>query len=254
MTTSSAYTFPPALIDTLRAAQHIAVLTGAGVSAESGLPTFRDKLTGLWEQYRPKDLSTPDAFRRDSRLVWEWFAQHRAAMAAVAPNPAHTALARMERAVPRLTLLTQNIDGLHQRAGSADVVELHGNIARTKCFQEDTLVDAWEETGAVPPRCPSCGGPLRPDVVWFGELLPEAALATANAAAKQCDVFFSIGTSGIVEPAASLAYRALSRGATVVVINLDVVEDASRQLYKINAPAGRVLPALVAATWPGETR
>jgi NAD-dependent deacetylase len=251
MTTTSAYTFPAALIDTLRAAQHIAVLTGAGVSAKSGLPTFRDKLTGLWEQYRPEDLSTPEAFRRDPRLVWEWFAQHRAAMASVAPNPAHTALARIERSVPRFTLLTQNIDGLHQRAGSANVVELHGHIARTKCFEEDTPVDAWEETGAVPPRCPRCGGQLRPDVVWFGELLPEAALATATAAAKQCDVFFSIGTSGVVEPAASLAYRALSRGATVVVINLDVVDDASRQLYKINAPAGQVLPALVAAAWPG---
>jgi NAD-dependent deacetylase len=251
MTASSAHTFPPTLIDTLRAAQRIAVLTGAGISAESGLPTFRDRLTGLWAQYRPEDLSTPDAFRRNPRLVWEWFAGHRAAMAAAAPNPAHLALARMERAVAQFTLLTQNIDGLHQRAGSGNVVELHGNIARTKCFEENALVDTWEETGDVPPRCPRCGGQLRPDVVWFGELLPEAALNAANAAAKQCDVFFSIGTSGIVEPAASLAYRALSRGATVVLINLDVINDASRQLYKINAPAGQVLPALVDAAWPG---
>src|SRR5436305_178779 len=160
-------------------------------------------------------------------------------MAVAAPNPAHQALVRMESAVPQLTLLTQNIDGLHQRAGSRAVVELHGNIARTKCFVENLLVDNWEETGDVPPRCPRCGGLLRPDVVWFGELLPEQALATATAAAKQCDVFFSIGTSGIVEPAASLAYRALSRGATVVLLNLDVINDASRQLYKINAPAGQ---------------
>jgi NAD-dependent deacetylase len=251
MTTSPTYTFPAGLIDTLRAARHIAVLTGAGISAESGLPTFRDKLTGLWEQYRPEDLSTPEAFRRNPRLVWEWFAMHREAMAAAAPNPAHLALARMERAVPQYTLLTQNIDGLHRRAGSVNIVELHGNIARTKCFEEDTLVESWEETEAVPPRCPRCGGPLRPDVVWFGELLPAAALETATNTAKQCDVFFSIGTSGIVEPAASLAYRALSSGATVVIINLDVVGDSSGQLYKINAPAGQVLPALVAAAWPG---
>jgi NAD-dependent deacetylase len=243
-------TFPLALLDTLRSAQRITVLTGAGISAESGLPTFRDKLTGLWAQYRPEDLSTPDAFRRNPRVVWEWFAAHRVAMAAAAPNPAHSALVRMERAVPQFTLLTQNIDGLHQRAGSRNVVELHGNIARTKCSAEDLPVDAWPETGEVPPRCPGCGGLLRPDVVWFGELLPAAALDAATAAAKQCDVFFSIGTSGIVEPAASLAYRALSRGATVVIINLDVVNDASRQLYKINAPAGQVLPALVDAAWP----
>jgi len=242
--------FPQTLLDTLRRAQRITVLTGAGISAESGLPTFRDKLTGLWAHYRPEDLSTPDAFRRDPRLVWEWFATHRAAMTAAAPNPAHHALVRMEAVVPQFTLLTQNIDGLHQRADNRRVVELHGNIARTKCFVEDLPVDTWDETGDVPPRCPRCGGLLRPDVVWFGELLPEQALATASATAKQCDVFFSIGTSGIVEPAASLAYRALSRGATVVLINLDVVNDASRQLYKINAPAGQVLPALVEAAWP----
>src|SRR4051794_3908025 len=181
--------FPQALLDTLRRAQRITVLTGAGISAESGLPTFRDKLAGLWAHERPEDLSTPEAFRRDPRLVWEWFAAHRAAMAVAAPNPAHQALVRMESAVPQLTLLTQNIDGLHQRAGSRAVVELHGNIARTKCFVENLLVDNWEETGDVPPRCPRCGGLLRPDVVWFGELLLEQALATATAAAKQCDVF-----------------------------------------------------------------
>ena len=134
--------------------------------------------------------------------------------------------------------------------GSANLVELHGNIARTKCFDENVPVDRWDETGDVPPVCPRCGGLLRPDVVWFGELLPKAALDAATAAAKQCDLFFSIGTSGIVEPAASLAYRAMSRGATVVMINLDVIPDESRQLYKINGPAGHVLPALVNAVWP----
>jgi len=149
--------FPQELLDTLRRAQRITVLTGAGISAESGLPTFRDKLTGLWAQYRPEDLSTPEAFRRDPRLVWEWFAAHRTAMAAAAPNPAHYALVRMEAAVPQFTLLTQNIDGLHQRAGNRTVVELHGNIACTKCFVEDLPVDTWDETGDVPPCCPRRG-------------------------------------------------------------------------------------------------
>ena len=161
-----AETFPQALLDTLRQAQRVTVLTGAGISAESGLPTFRDKLTGLWAQYRPEDLSTPEAFRRDPRLVWEWFAAHRAAMTMATPNPAHQALVRMESAVPQFTLLTQNIDGLHQRAGSRAVIELHGNIARTKCFVEDLPVDTWEETGDVPPRCPRCGGPCGP--MWSG--------------------------------------------------------------------------------------
>jgi NAD-dependent deacetylase len=226
------------------------VLTGAGISAESGLPTFRDRLTGLWANYRPEDLSTPDAFRRNPRLVWEWFAGHRTAMANAHPNPAHYALVQLEQHSPHFTLLTQNIDGLHQRAGSQNVVELHGNIARTKCFDANHVVDTWSETPDIPPRCPKCGSQLRPDVVWFGEILPPEALHMATTAAKHCDVFLSIGTSGIVEPAASLAYRALSRGATVVLINLDVINDSSRWLYKINGSAGQILPALVQATWP----
>lgn len=249
MQSDQSFAFPPPLIDTLKAAQHIAVLTGAGISAESGLPTFRDTLTGLWAQYRPEDLSTPEAFRRNPRLVWEWFAGHRAAMAKAQPNPAHYALVQMEHHVPHFTLLTQNIDGLHQRAGSHHVVELHGNIARTKCFEANHVVDIWLETDDLPPRCPQCSSHLRPDIVWFGEVLPPEALQAATTAAKQCDVFLSIGTSGIVEPAASLAYRALSRGATVVLINLDVINDSSRWLYKINGPAGRILPALVQAVW-----
>lgn len=250
MTSDHPFAIPQPLIDALRAAQHITVLTGAGISAESGLPTFRDRLTGLWAHYRPEDLSTPDAFRRNPRLVWEWFADHRIAMAKAHPNLAHHALVQMERHVPRLTLLTQNIDGLHQRAGSRNVIELHGNIARTKCFDANHIVETWPETDDLPPRCPQCGSRLRPDVVWFGEVLPPEALHAATTAAKQCDLFFSIGTSGIVEPAASLAYRALSRGATVVLINLDVINDSSRWLYKINGPAGQILPALIQATWP----
>lgn len=251
MTSSQSFVIPPALIESLRAARHITVLTGAGVSAESGLRTFRDRLTGLWAEYRPEDLSTPEAFRQNPRLVWEWHAGHREAMAAAQPNPGHYALAHMEQQVPQFTLLTQNIDSLHQRAGSKQVIELHGNIARTRCFDNNHRVDTWPETSEIPPRCPECGSYLRPDVVWFGEVLPPEALEVATTAAKQCDVFFSIGTSGIVEPAASLAHRALSRGAVVVVINRDVINDESRWLYKINGPSGELLPALVQAAWPG---
>lgn len=239
------------LVPTLQRAQHIVVLTGAGISAESGLPTFRDPMTGLWAQYRPEELGTPQAFLRDPRLVWEWFAWRQQLVQSVVPNPAHQALVALERLVPDLTLITQNVDSLHQRAGSTRVIELHGNLARTKCFEENELVTEWPATEAVPPPCPRCGGLLRPDVVWFGERLPEQALSDAMYAAKHCDVFLSIGTSGNVEPAASLPYRALDRGATVVINNLEVTDRASPPLYYLNGKAGILLPELVRRAWPG---
>jgi NAD-dependent deacetylase len=242
----------PALAETLRGARQIAVLTGAGVSAESGIPTFRDAQTGLWAKYDPQDLATPQAFRRDPRLVWEWYAWRRELVSRAAPNPAHLALAEIERRAPQLTLITQNVDGLHQQAGSRNVIELHGNIARVKCFEEDVVVERWDEAGDVPPRCPRCGGLLRPDVVWFGELLPEVALAAAREAALSCDLLFSIGTSGAVEPAASLPSLALRRGATVAVINPEMKSSSGRGFYVLSGPAGRVLPALVKAVWGGE--
>lgn len=238
---------PTALIDWLRAAQRIAILTGAGVSAESGIPTFRDAQTGLWAQYNPSELATPLAFMRNPRLVWEWYAYRRGLVEAAAPNPAHLALAALERRTPEFTLITQNVDGLHQRAGSRNVLELHGNITRTRCFNEGTRVDSWPETDAIPPRCPHCGGLLRPDVVWFGELLPSGVLDQAARAAETCDIFLSIGTSGVVEPAASLPFLALRAGAPVVEINLApsaVRDQFSLHLY---GPAGMLVPALVAA-------
>ncbi len=163
---------PTELIEALRKAARVTALTGAGISAESGVPTFRDAQTGLWAKYRPEELATTEAFRRNPRLVWDWYTWRRERVAQAHPNPGHLALAEMEKRVPQFTLVTQNVDGLHRRAGSRNVIELHGNIMRTKCFHEDIMVEAWADTGETPPSCPHCGGPLRPDVVWFGEALP----------------------------------------------------------------------------------
>jgi NAD-dependent deacetylase len=242
--------FPAAVVEALRGAGHVAVLTGAGVSAESGIPTFRDALTGIWATFDPDELATPAAFARNPGLVWRWYRERRIAIRAARPNPAHHALARLERLVPQLTLVTQNIDGLHARAGSADVVELHGNIARVKCAEEDRVVEQFEDTDEVP-RCGRCGGFLRPDVVWFGELLPFEALERASDAARSCDVFLSVGTSNLVEPAASLPWTAVRHGALVAVINTsDEGQHSGPRVHHLLGKAGEVLPALLLAAWP----
>jgi NAD-dependent deacetylase len=238
-------TIPAALIEKLATARHVTVLTGAGVSAESGVPTFRDAQTGLWAQYSPEDLATPSAFRRNPRLLWEWYEWRRETVAKAAPNPAHHALTTMQIRFPRFTLITQNVDGLHQRAGSRDVIELHGNITRTKCFEENTVVTKWRETGDVPPKCPSCGGMLRPDVVWFEEPLPEQAIAAAFAASHSCDLFLCVGTSTAVYPAASLPFEALRAGAAVVEINPQPTPLTAKAHFVLSGPAGIVLPELL---------
>src|SRR5512134_3536261 len=186
--------FSDALIERLRDARRVMALTGAGISAESGVPTFRDALKGLWAHYDPRELATPDAFERNPKLVWDWYATRRAQLASVAPNPGHFALAKIEALVPEFLLATQNVDGLHGRAGSRRVVELHGNIARVKCSRDNRLVERWTDAeGDSPPRCPSCGAFLRPDVVWFEELLPPVALARAEDASARCEVLLVIG-------------------------------------------------------------
>ncbi|MCX7893645.1 MAG: NAD-dependent deacylase [Burkholderiales bacterium] len=243
--------FEHALLTTLRRARSIAVLTGAGVSAESGIPTFRDAQTGLWARFRPEDLATPEAFERDPKLVWEWYAWRRDVVAKAAPNAGHAALARLATLVPELALITQNVDGLHQRAGSRDVIELHGNIHRSRCVRENTVVESWADTGDLPPRCPRCGALLRPDVVWFGEMLPAAALERAEAAARGCDVFFSVGTSAAVYPAAHLPLVARDAGATVIEVNKDPTRISNAVTYVLRGPSGEILPQLLAAAWPG---
>lgn len=244
----------PDLAERLRAARRITVLTGAGVSAESGLPTFRDPMTGLWARYRPEDLATPEAFVRDPQLVWSWYRMRRDAARGVEPNPAHLAIARLEGLGPDVTLVTQNVDGLHQRAGSRDPVELHGSLFRTRCSadgrEHESGVDAELEAGRLP-RCSECGALLRPGVVWFGESLPPVALERARLAALACEVFLSVGTSHQVYPAAALPALAASAGATVAVVDPDPPPDgAVPGAYRLAGKAGEVLPRLLAAAWP----
>jgi NAD-dependent deacetylase len=241
------------LLESLRRARHVAVLTGAGVSAESGLPTFRDALTGMWANHRPEDLATPEAFERNPGMVWEWYRMRREGALRAEPNPAHVALARLESLVPRVTLITQNVDGLHRRAGSRTVVELHGDITRVRCSLEGVVADEWDEPaqGGEPPRCIGCGSYLRPAVVWFGEALPEKALRKAWAAVYDCDLFLAVGTSNLVEPAASLPWLAAAQGAIVAVINTTM--DGQRSgvgIHHLTGPAGEILPELLAAAWP----
>ena len=235
----------------LRAAQHVTVLTGAGVSAESGIPTFRDAQTGLWSHFRAEDLATVAGFKRDPASVWNWYAERRASALQAQPNAAHLALAEIERRVPAFDLITQNIDGLHQRAGTRRVIEVHGSLTRVKCLAHAHTLDSWPETdGDVPPLCPTCQSQLRPDVVWFGELLPEDAWSPALHAASTCDVFFSIGTSGVVEPVASLVRLAERQGATIIINNLEVDISSTNQCYYLNGAAGTILPLIMQATWP----
>ncbi|HEX4882886.1 MAG TPA: NAD-dependent deacylase [Casimicrobiaceae bacterium] len=244
-------TIPPALARALRNARRVAILTGAGVSAESGVPTFRDALTGLWENFDPLDLATPSAFHRNPKLVWDWYAARRAQVRAVAPNPGHFAAVRIEQRVPAFLLATQNVDGLHARAGSRRLVELHGNIARVRCSREPgRIVEAWDEpAGAEPPRCPSCGAWLRPDVVWFEESLPVDALAAAEDAARACDLLLVVGTSGEVYPAAALPQDAKAAGATIVEVNPSATPLSGLADHVLRAPSGVALPALVRAAW-----
>lgn len=234
----------------LRSAHHITIMTGAGISAESGIPTFRDAQTGLWSKYDPQELATPQAFLRNPKLVWNWYAWRRELIARVKPNAGHFALVQLQELVPKFTLITQNIDGLHEAAGSTDLIELHGNIARTKCFDEGRIINAWPETAETPPRCPHCGGMLRPDVVWFNESLPEKAIHQAYSASQTCDLFFSIGTSALVQPAASLAHEARLSGATLVEINLEPTPLTSYANFVFHGSAAILLPALIQQTFP----
>jgi NAD-dependent deacetylase len=221
----------------------VAVLTGAGISAESGVPTFRGE-GGLWRSYRPEELATPAAFRRDPKLVWEWYAWRRGLIGACLPNPAHYALAEMEPHFDDFVLITQNVDGLHWLAGSRNLVELHGNIWGMRCTRgcQPSWEDRSDPLPEIPPRCPDCGALARPDVVWFGESLPGGALEAAWAAAQRCRVMLVVGTSAVVHPAASLPLLALQSGACVVEINPQPTPISEAVDETIREPAALALP------------
>ena len=233
----------PELIVAIRVARHVCVLTGAGISAESGVPTFRDAQQGLWARYDPHELATPEAFQRDPELVWRWYRWRRDLVATAEPNAGHRSLAALAAAVDQLTLVTQNVDGLHQRAGSRDVIEFHGNIFANRCFRDGHVVDC--DNNEPVPACPRCGGPARPGVVWFGESIPDDALKRSFAAARDCDVFLSIGTSSLVQPAAGLAMIAAEAGATTIEINPETTESASSFTAAWRGEAGTILPKLI---------
>jgi NAD-dependent deacetylase len=245
--------FEEQLVECLRRAQRVMVLTGAGVSAESGVPTFRDRLTGLWEKYDAAELATPDAFDSDPALVWGWYEWRRATVRRAQPNAAHLAIARVAGKVPRLTLVTQNVDDLHERAGSPVVVHLHGQLARPYCemclkpFQSPEPEPDPPEGGRrlEPPRCVACGGRIRPGVVWFGESLPQGPWRAAVEAARQCEVFFCIGTSALVQPAASLIDLAQQSGAVTVQVNPNPTDMDRTVTHVLRGMAGEIMRALV---------
>ena len=229
----------------LEQARSVAVLTGAGVSAESGVPTFRDA-NGLWNQHRMQDLATPSAFARDPKLVWEWYNWRRSVLAEVKPNPGHFALAEMERRVEAFTLITQNVDGLHELAGSRNILRLHGSVWSVRCLACGLeSVDLRIPMPEIPPHC-DCGGLLRPGVVWFGESLPPEIWKAAQQAARSAELFLVIGTSAVVYPAAGLAELAKASGARVVEINIAETPLTGVLDGFLQGPSGEVLPQLIA--------
>ncbi|MBL7190495.1 NAD-dependent deacylase [bacterium] len=235
------------LIRRLKASKKVAVLTGAGVSAESGVPTFRGE-EGMWKKFKPEELANFDAFMRNPDMVWEWYEHRKDLMSKVKPNAGHYAMAKMEKLFPVFTLITQNIDNLHRIAGSENILELHGNIRRNFCINCKKQYNDEHLTlgGGKVPKC-SCGGMIRPDVVWFGEMLPGSILESAFKAAETCDFFLSLGTSAVVYPAAMLPVAAKKAGAVLLEINPETTPLTQSTDYYIKAKTGEVLPQIVEA-------
>ncbi len=239
MTSLSRASLPRALF---RQDSRVAVLTGAGVSAESGIPTFRSN-GGFWNQYRLEDLATPQAFARDPKFVWNWYEERRRGIAKARPNAGHEALAEMERRVASFTLITQNVDGLHDLAGSRNVIKLHGDIWNVRCLECGKEWAERAELNDLPPHC-ACGGMLRPGVVWFGEMLPEGAIERASAAVRTADVLIVAGTSAQVYPAAGL----IPMARTVVEINPEETEYSQEVTYSLRGTSAEILPQLLPDT------
>lgn len=238
----------------LSLADRVTVLTGAGVSKESGVPTFRDAMDGLWAKYDPQELATPQAFKANPKLIWDWYQWRRELVSKAKPNPGHFALAQLERHVNQVYLITQNVDDLHEQAHSTDIIHLHGNIARSKCFQDckgvPTVIDISTldfDAEAGPPKCPYCGAYVRPDVVWFGEALPSYAIQTALQHAKNADVMLVVGTSGMVQPAAQLPILAAQSGAIIVEVNPDKTPISQFADVHLKGASGIILPKVIEA-------
>ncbi len=233
--------------------RRLAVLSGAGMSAESGVPTFRDAATGLWSRFDPMQLASPQGFRADPPLVWGWYAWRRRLVAGARPNAGHRALALAAAGFESLRIVTQNVDGLHQRAGSRDVIEIHGNILRSRCLDEcGVRYEVPEDLPAgEPPRCPACGAWLRPDVVWFGEPLVAERLRAAEHATSRAEALLVVGTSGLVHPAAGLPRQARLAGVRVIIVNPQPTEIDTDADLVVAGAAGEVLPALLRAAGAG---
>ncbi len=225
-------------------AKQVVVLTGAGISAESGVPTFRGE-GGLWKSYSVMELATPEAFSRDPKLVWEFYNWRRELLAPLTPNPGHQALAEIERGIPHFKLITQNIDGLHRKAGNTDITELHGNIWWVRCTGCARLMEDLRVPLPEMPECPSCGALLRPNVVWFGEMLEPLVLGAAYEAINSCDLMIVVGTSGTVQPAASMGSQAKRSGATVAEVNLEPTPYSGTYDISIAGKSGEILPKLL---------
>ena len=236
--------FSKELIEICRKAKSVVVLTGAGISAESGVPTFRGE-DGLWKKYRAEELATPYAFARDPKLVWEWYDWRRQIISGCSPNPGHYAIKELENIYPDFLLITQNVDGLHVKAGSKKLREIHGNIWRVRCTVEEKVSENLEvPLNNIPPMC-ECGKMLRPHIVWFGESLDAEDIRVSYKAIEKCNLFFSIGTSALVQPAASFAMLAKENNASVVEINRDPTPISDLVDYSVMGKAGEILPELV---------
>jgi NAD-dependent deacetylase len=240
-------------VEALAGARRVVFFTGAGISAESGIPTFRDKLTGLWAKHDPETLETAKAFRENPKLVWGWYLWRRNQAGQAEPNEAHLSICRLADTGKQVSVITQNIDDLHERAGSQNVVHLHGSLIKPICFAcrrpaeltTNQLTGSTTEELIEPPRCPRCNGKLRPGVVWFGEGLPDGAWKASMLAVKNCDVLVSVGTSGVVRPAADIPEIALAAKATVIHVNITDVRLCDPSELMLLGPATQVLPALV---------
>lgn len=232
------------LAEHLLRVKRVAVLTGAGISAESGIPTFRGE-DGLWKKFRAEELATPESFNRNPKLVWEWYDWRRCIFAQKEPNPGHKVLAQWEKILPSLALITQNIDGLHQKAGSQNILELHGNTWKLRCTAEGTISENHDTPlNEIPPLCPSCGALLRPHVVWFGEPLDATVLHKSFLLSSTCEVMFVIGTSALVQPAASLPLSAADAGAKIVEINPNPTPLTSYADFSFKGNSGEIMPLI----------